>query len=99
MRPVSERDRRALLWGAAVIALAGAGRLVPMAWRRIDAVRQETEQKKLLVARAEELAGSKAKLDTILAARTGGLVALAPRLVPGANAADGAAELAAMLAR
>ncbi len=94
---LTPRDRRAVVLGASLVALALALRAVPAAARWNSRVHARADAVALELARGRELVAANPELRDSLAARAGRLVALAPRLVPGTTAEQAQAELAGIV--
>jgi hypothetical protein len=92
---MSPRDKRALVAGAAVIVSAILVlRVVPALARRYMTLRHETMERLATVERARMTLASAGALRDSSTLAAGELVALAPKLLAGATAAEAAATLA-----
>ncbi len=95
---MTERDRRALVFGGAtVLGAVLVLRVLPWSIRRVLAVEAELRDRAALLARARaELAGASELRDSA-AALGQALVALAPKLLSGTSPAEAAADLSGRL--
>lgn len=95
---MTSRDRRVVIAGAAVILGAILGlRVVPWAVANTLAARRSLEDQATLLARARAELGALPQLRDSAAVLTRALVALAPRLLDGANDVEASAALAAQV--
>jgi hypothetical protein len=98
MKPIGRKDRRALLWGVAVVLGALVLlRGVPAAARGIEVLRDRATAQRATLARAEDVVVRGPAVRDSLAQVFHDIVALAPDLVDGDTPADAQASLAALL--
>ncbi|MEK7668879.1 MAG: type II secretion system protein GspM [Gemmatimonadota bacterium] len=92
---MSPRERRAVLWGAALVAGALLLRGVPWAAREANAAREGLAERTVTLRRTRALVRGVPATRESLATALAGVVALAPALVEGGTQAEAAAALAA----
>ncbi|HEX5387136.1 MAG TPA: GspMb/PilO family protein [Gemmatimonadales bacterium] len=97
---MNPRDRRALIWGGAIVAFATLGlRVAPGAVRELRARRDALSAKQLLLARIHaDLQGASALVDSAPAVERR-LVALAPRLLDGPDESAATSDLTSRVTR
>jgi type II secretion system (T2SS) protein M len=95
---MKERDRRALVWGASVVVGALLLlRVIPWGVRSARAAHIELAERSALLARARDEVARQGTLQDSVAAVTGQVVALAPKILAGNTSAEAAADLAGRL--
>lgn len=94
---LTARDRRALAIGAAMTVFVLVVKAAPAGARAARSLDARAQAAAIELRRGRELLASEALMRDSLAVRAAQLVALAPRLVAGATAADARAELAALV--
>jgi hypothetical protein len=93
---MTARDRRALVWGAVVLATAVVVlRVVPWAAREYTTLRSETREQLATLARGRLVAGTSVSIRDSLADVSSQLVAQAAKLVAGSTASEAMATLSA----
>ncbi len=96
---MNHRDRRALLAGGILVALAVlALRVAPWGWRRVTEARAELQARAELLARMREEVASAATLEDSATLVRGRMAALAPRLLAGGTGTEAMADLSSRVA-
>lgn len=94
---MTPRDRRALLWGALIVAAAVALRALPGAVRAVSSSRARLAERQATLARARTLIEAAPVLRDSLGRALASFVNLAPSLLEGRSRAEAAANLTTLM--
>ncbi len=95
---MNDRDRRAVLWGGAVIVGSLLLlRVLPRAAHSFARLRDSAEQQQRTLVRAREVLAQRDELRDSLGRVLGAIVALAPKLVDGQSTAEAQASLSSLV--